>query len=293
VGPKSLAVKVYRKRKTEVQERRFFPQRIRRRDALVRDFIGDYLARVENTIRTYSDYVQYGEYWKAVLKGKTLRQVIPSDIERYVAKRIEQVKPASVNRELQFLKHVFNVAIADGLADTNPVRAVKLFKENNQRIRYLTAEEEVRLRKKIGETNWVLVALAVHTGLRESEQFRLKWEHIDFRSGIITVPRSKHGEKRHVPMNATVRELLESLPSHGKSAFVFPSATGETPRDACNFMNRVFRKALVGAEIADLRWHDLRHTFASRLVMAGVDLRTVQELMGHKTIAMTVRYSHL
>src|SRR5439155_9030493 len=131
------------------------------------------------------------------------------------------------------------------------------------------------------------------TGLRRSEQFGLRWESVDFTTGIITVPRSKSGETRRVPMNDTVRELLRALPSRLKSAWVFPSGTGETPLDGQNFVNRVFVKALRKAKVEQFSWHCLRHTFASRLVMAGVDLRTVQELMGHKTLAMTLRYSHL
>ncbi len=135
------------------------------------------------------------------------------------------------------------------------------------------------------------MAVAIHTGLRQSEQFNLLWENVEFATGFITVPRSKHGELRRVRMNDTV--LLRALPSRLKSPYVFPSATGETPIDARNFMNRIFNPALKRAKIAGLTWHSLRHTFASRLVMAGVDLRTVQELMGHKAIEMTLRYSHL
>jgi hypothetical protein len=112
-------------------------------------------------------------------------------------------------------------------------------------------------------------------------------------TGIITVPRSKHGEARRVPMNDTVRDILRSRPSRLKSAYVFPSGTGETPLDARNYMNRIFNKALKRAKVENFTWHCLRHTFASRLVMKRVDLRTVQELMGHKTMAMTLRYSHL
>jgi site-specific recombinase XerD len=94
-------------------------------------------------------------------------------------------------------------------------------------------------------------------------------------------------------MNETVRAVLRALPSRLKSAWVFPSETGETPLDAQNFVNRVFTPALRRAKIGNFHWHDLRHTFASRLVMAGVDLRTVQELLGHKTLVMTLRYAHL
>jgi integrase len=78
-------------------------------------------------------------------------------------------------------------------------------KENNQRVRFLADEEETRLREAIGEDPWPLVAVAIHTGLRQGEQFHLRWEHVDFATGILTVPRSKHGGARRVPMNDTVR----------------------------------------------------------------------------------------
>src|SRR5262245_13443966 len=122
---------------------------------------------------------RYARYWKDALPGRTLRQVTPGDIERYVARRIEEMAPASINRELAFLKHVFNIAIRDGLAESNPVRPVKLFRENNQRMRFLTDEEDPRLRDAIGEEEWPKVAVAAHTGLRQAELFHLEWEHVD------------------------------------------------------------------------------------------------------------------
>ena len=279
VGPKALAGKVYQKRKNEVQERRFFPERIRRRDVLLADFFKDYLARVKGRLRCYREYERYAKRLGAAFPGRTLRQLLPGDID--------------VNRDLQFLKHVFYVAMKDGLCERNPVRDVRLFKENNQRVRLLTEDEEARLREFIDDSDWPMVAVAIHTGLRQAEQFNLRWEHVDFATGVITIPRSKHGEARRVPMNDTVRDLLRALPSRLKSALVFPSATGVTPLDARNYINRVFAPALEKARIDGFRWHDLRHAFASRLVMKGVDLRTVQELLGHTTLAMTLRYSHL
>ena len=313
VGPKSLALKVYRKRKNEIAERRFFPESIRRREVLLSAMIDDYLEQVKGK-RLYREAERYGRFWSRALKGKTLRQITPGDIERYRNKRLvgeallpvkkqgskettlEKAKPASiatVNRELAFLKHLFNVAITDGKAEANPVRSVKLLEENNTRVRFLDDSEEGRLRQAIGEDEWPKVAVAINTGLRQAEQFRLRWENVDFANGVLTVPRSKHGRKRHVPMNDTVREILRNLPSRLKSEWVFPSVTDESPLDARNYVNRVFLPALKSAKIYGLRWHDLRHTFASRLVMAGVDLRTVQELMGHETLEMTMRYAHL
>jgi len=293
VGSKALARKVYQKRKTEVQERRFFPERIRQRDVSLRQMIEDHLERAEAKLRHFYHYQRYGRYWIDALGTKPLRQIIPADIERYVAERIRHVKPATVNRELAFLKRVFNVAIADNLAEVNPVRRVKFFRENNQRVRFLAPEEEGQLREKMGEDEWPMVAFAMHTGFRQAEQFGLRWCDVDFTTGIITIERSKHGEVRRVPMNDCVRDILRSRSSRLKGEYVFPSQTGETPIDVHNYMSRVFGPALKKAGIENFHWHDLRHTFASRLVMKGVDIRTVQELLGHKTIVMTLRYVHL
>src|SRR5262249_51819309 len=235
VGPKGLAGEVYRKRKTEIAERRYFPERIRRRDVLVADVIRDYLEREKSRMRSFVNYQRYGRYWTDALRGKTLRQVVPGDIERYVARRTrEGMAPASVNRELTFVRRLFNVAIADGLVDANPVRAVKFFKENNQRGRFLSEEEETRLMASNGEAHLPRVGVAMHSGVRQGEQFHLRWEHVDFATGILTVPRSKHGGARRVPMNDTVRETLRALPSRLKSPYVFPSATGETALNAKN-----------------------------------------------------------
>src|SRR5262245_46888410 len=96
-------------------------------------------------------------------------------------------------------------------------------KENNQRVRFLSEDEEARLRAALPDDAWPLVAVALHTGLRRSEQFGLRWEHVDFATGILTVPCSKHGTARRVPMNDTVRDVLRSRPSRLKSPYVFAS----------------------------------------------------------------------
>ena len=292
VGPRGLASEVYRKRKTEIAERRFFPERIRRREVTVSEMIDEVLERSKG-LRAIKEYDRAAKYWKLALRGRTLNEVVPGDIQRYVMRRRRDVAPATVNRELSFLRRVYNLAMADDVIARNPVSRVKFFKENNERVRFLTADEETRLQKAMTSKDWDVVAVALHTGLRRGEQFALEWEHVDFSTGLLTVPRSKSGELRRVPMNDVVREVFRALPSRLKSKWVFPSKKGKTHMDPKNAMNRVFVPAVKEAGIRNFHWHDLRHTFASRLVMAGVDLRTVQELLGHKTIAMTVRYSHL
>jgi len=292
VGTKGLALKVYQKRKNEIQERRFFPERIRRRDVQFKDMVEDFLTRAKG-LRSHHEYARAGKVWKEIFKRKTLREIAVSDIERYVAVRIREVAPATVNRQLAFLKRLFNVAIADGKIEANPVRGVKFFKENNRRVRYLSRSEETALREAIGEEEWPKVLVALDTGFRRKNVFGLRWTDVNFEAGTITARDSKSGEDYHVPMSEDLRVVLRTLPSRLKSAWVFPSPTGLQALDAQNFRNRTFLPALARAEIAGFRWHDLRHTFASRLVMAGVDLATVQSLMGHKTVEMTMRYAHL
>jgi hypothetical protein len=103
----------------------------------------------------------------------------------------------------------------------------------------------------------------------------------------------RDGRAARLRRGDVLRAVLSALPSRLRSKYVFPSEAGDTPLDSQNFINRVFVKALDRAKVEDFTWHDLRHTFASRLAMAGVDLRTIQELMGHATLTMTLRYAHV
>jgi integrase len=153
-----------------------------------------------------------------------LREITPGHVERYAARRrAEGLADASVNRELTFLRCVFNVAIADEKTDANPVLRKCFVKENNQRVRYLTAEEEPRLREEMGEDEWSKVVVAMNTGLRQGNQFHLRWTEVNFDTGMITVKRSKSGESYHVPMNDEVRAILRALPSRLRSEWVFPT----------------------------------------------------------------------
>jgi integrase len=160
-------------------------------------------------------------------------------------------------------------------------------------MRILTLEEEQRLLACCSATLKPLVLTALHTGFRTSELLSLTWAAVDFRRHSITVRAAyvKNGESRSVPMNAVLRSTLQAcrMTANAAETPVFRTPRG-TPYK--NFRT-AFECAVAQAGIADFTFHDLRHTFASRLVMAGVNLPTVQALMGHKTIAMTLRYTHL
>ncbi len=294
VGPKSLAQDAYNKRKTQIREGKFFPEMVKpKREILFREmaklFINEHAKVNKKSWKT--DEQRMTELVKQ-FGDKSLSQIKKQDVEKFRAKLAKELSPATVNRYIALLKTLYNKALEWDKTKNNPVTGIKQFTESH-RIRYLTDEEELKLCDVFPQNYWPWVEIALNTGMRRSEQFGLRWENIDFQNGLITIPRAKNGEVRHIPMNDRVVEILQSLPSRLKSPWVFTSSNGETAMDADHFVGRVFKPALAKAGIKGFRWHDLRHTFASRLVMAGEDIRTVQELMGHKNIVMTMKYSHL
>ena len=200
----------------------------------------------------------------------------------------------TINRYFAGLRHVLNLAIAEGYLISNPVKGVKFFPEPAGRLRFLSDTELAGLKDVMAATAWALVAFAIETGLRLSEQFHARWDCVDLERGVLTVPLSKSGRTRHVILSEAALTLLRGLSSWMHSPHLFPSLlTQARPMQGRHFVVKIYEPALKQAKIEGVTWHTLRHTFASRAVMAGVDIRTVQELMGHSTIAMTVRYAHL
>jgi integrase len=125
--------------------------------------------------------------------------------------------------------------------------------------------------------------------MRRGEILGLKWHDIDYKRGIITLLDTKNGQKREVPMSETVKNTVIQVRKHPESPYVFCNELGQGRHD----VRKSFATALKKSGIIGFRFHDLRHTFASQLVMSGIDLNTVRELLGHKDITMTLRYSHL
>lgn len=300
VGSKSAAREVYRQRKTEVRLEKFDPEAVTRRRVLtVKGLVEKYQPEYSQK-RSAKDDARYAGYWVEHMGSTPADQVKPADIERWRRKRLSEptrqgkvAAPATVNRAVAFLKRLFHLAIRDGLLEQNPVTRVKMLQENNTRIRYLLPEEEERLRAEMPPRDWAAVSFAMNTGLRLGEMVGLRREDLDLRLGMVSIRRSKHGEARHVPLNQSARDALAVILGGHDSDWVIPAIRGDGPRRGDSLYRCTLQPALRRAGIKNFRWHDLRHTFCSRLVMAGVDLRTVQELAGHKTITVTMRYAHL
>jgi len=221
--------------------------------------------------------------------GSSLQEVTPLDAEKYKQKRINEVSPNTVNRELACLKHIFSKAKEWGKIKENPISSVKLFRVDDRRVRYLKKEEIAKLAESCSDYLRPIVIFAINTGMRKGEILNLKCTDIDLGNRIISLAQTKNREIREIPINDTVLDLLIRLRKNSKGSHVFSKKDGTPYKD----IRGGFRSSLQKAGIRDFRFHDLRHTFASHLVMAGIDLKTVQELLGHKTLQMTLRYSHL
>ncbi|GAG10203.1 unnamed protein product, partial [marine sediment metagenome] len=224
-----------------------------------------------------------------------LRNVSPLMIEKFKQKRLKEgIKPASVNRELSVLKTAFNIAIKWKMADENPVRDVRFLRQPDPRERILTEEEEKRLLEASTEHLKPVIMIALRTGMRKGEIANLEWEQVDMRHREIEVTKTKSGKKRIIPVSGGLYELFLSMRGkNGGSEFVFQyedPKTGE--RKHLKYFRRAFESACRRAGIKKLTFHDLRHTFASRLVRAGVDLITVKDLLGHHSVKTTERYTH-
>jgi len=314
-------------RKKEVQEGRD-PTLVRKIKYYTFDELqGHYEAWAERQ-RSFRSKKGFIKQLKKTFGGLPLRSFNTRLLEEYQSKALAKGKAHStINRHIGTLKHMFTKAVEWEMVEEEvlkKVRRVKLLPENNRRLRYLTREECEALLNVCVIHLRPIVLTALNTGMRKEEILSLEWEkNVDLKHGFILLDITKNGERREVPINNTLRETLQSLVRHIKSPYVFTDVTGRRFKDIkksfatalkevtidrcteCNFEGQkgedkepgqcpecggkmVRRKGL-----KDFRFHDLRHTFASHLVMAGVDITTVKELLGHKTLTMTLRYAHL
>ena len=272
------------------------------RNVTVSTAMEEYRAYSEIQHRSHNTYVLPSlELWEEHLEPQTqLSKITSQQIEDFKLKRAQKVAHSTADKDLAVLKAFFNWCIAHRLAVSNPVRRVKLFHEDNSRLRYLTREEYDRLIEaaRAIKTSPYLeekIVLAAHTGLRRGSLFNLRWKQIDLENRVLRIPRTKSGRPLSLPLNATALTTLKALDEAKtpESPYVFPHKSGPKEGEPVQDIKNGFHAALEIAEIDDFTWHDLRHTFASWLMMRGASLRSVAELLGHQSLKMTMRYAHL
>jgi len=306
---KSQAKALYGRLRAEIREGTYFPEKFApKQDVTLRAWI---LRCLEgSTNRGIENERRYGRRWSLLLGKRLITDISREDLRQIQAKMRAKFRPrpknagkdfqlkrlwsdATINRHFAFLRHVLMLAFKDGKVTRNPVSGFRFLPEV-KRTRFLASEELERLRGVMNEHEWKLVAFAIETGLRREEQFRLQWNQVDLENGVLTLPLPKGGKTRHVPLSEEAKAILRSFDSFLQSAWVFPGLRDTTqPMDSRAFLRRSFEPGLRKAGIAGVCWHTLRHTAASRRVMAGVDLVSVKEILGHRDIQTTLRYSHL
>lgn len=203
--------------------------------------------------------------------------------------------PCTCNRVLSLLKFVFNCAVRWGMLDAagNPCRFITPFPDNSARERFLTVEEARRLIAKLDTMPANLCALALKlllfTGARKSEILSARWENINLEQRILTVPLSKSGKSRHIPLSDEAIVILTKLSRCKATPWLFPAKKDGHLIELYPFWNAL-RQTL---GLTDVRIHDLRHSFASFLVNSGCSLYEVQKILGHYDPKVTMRYAHL
>lgn len=271
----------------------------------------------ENYAREYLDYSRTNKAEKSYERDKTsmhtllrffrsihLPRLKSRHIENMKTKRLaEGVSPRTVNIELRCLSHMLNKAVEWGYIRESPFKNIKLLTYEKKPPRFLTKEEVSKLLEASTLWSKPIFIVMLNTGIREGERRRLKFEDIDFENKRILVRSSKTKDFRSIPMNEETEKTLKWLtknyiPPHTNVSYprkehqieyVFCSEDGSPVLSIKTSLANACRKA----GLKGVSPHTLRHTFASHLVMSGVDLRTVQRLLGHKNISTTMMYSHL
>lgn len=242
--------------------------------------------------KTASSFRRDGTSIKNLLtefNGKLITVITAHDLEQYKNKRRDEVEPATINRELSCIKHMYTKARQWGYMQGNPLQEVRKFREKPGRTYCLKDDEESRLLQYCPEYTKPIVIFALHTGMRLGEILNLRWQDVNLKDLYISVRNSKNHETRTIPINHKVHDTLTKIGPQLPDQYVFSHPDGRPYKN----IYWGFKRAARRAGVPDYNWHTLRHSFASRLAIKGVSLRAIQELLGHKTLAMTMRYSHL
>ena len=279
------------------------------------ELVGKYQENYENqaSYRTFKKYAveNIKEYFGADNKLSTIRYLHVETYRNHLLQKLTKKgtirKAASTNREMACLRHMMSKAVEWDMMEASPFSRGKnlQLKENNKRLRFLSQDEILRLQNECPRYLRNIVECAINTGMRKGEILNLKWPQI--KNGLIYLQEKiKNNEARQIPINDTLKKVFARIKKYGeepnveridrkkvnpkpsKAGHVF-TYNGQPVKD----VKRAFTNALGRAGIEDFHFHDLRHTFASHLVMNGATIKDVQELLGHKDTKMTNRYAHL
>ena len=295
-GSKSVAIKLYGKRKQQVLEGKKLPELFRKPSVNFTQLVDDALAYSKRNKRSYKTDVPRFASLKEWFGAHPAEELTPREIENKLTKAAEKEKwaPSTFNHYRSLMSLSYRLGILNRRVTSNPARSVTHRREDNNRVRFLTEEDEKNPRKVVRD-KWLAhlpeLDLAINTGLRKGSQYGLTWDMVDWKSRELHIPRTKNEEPLHVPLNnAAISALKAVFESGDGKGRVFTSAkTGEPLENGRHW----FDDAVVEAKLKNSHWHDLRHTFASRLRTKGAALEDIADLLGHKSLTMTRRYAHL
>jgi integrase len=234
--------------------------------------------------------------------NKPLKNITHLDIQRIKKKMLDAEKaPRYIQYVMATARQVWNTARRDGLVTSDsPTRSVKVPKFDNRRQRFLSHAEADALLKKLKETNeqvYQIAFLALYTGLRASEAFNLTWGCIDTEHGILSILDAKSGKGRKAFMTESLKSMFLAMPKGKHDELVFPNSNGKPYTEIPHPFREVVSDLKFNEGVLDRRqrvmFHSLRHTFGSWHAEAGTNLYVIKELMGHGSITLTERYSHL
>jgi len=279
----------------------------------------EYLANATE-LRSFAQRKRHIEHWRKVFGPDLLDAVTPARIAKERSKLLSEETnrfaiPATGDQERDVKRprskrtgpavNRYHAALSACLAfavkrlqwlERNPCELVAKSKENTGRVRFLSDDERQRLLEacRPHAELYLAVLLALTTGARQAEIMGLRWGQIDFRRKVITLHETKNRDRRAIPLVGEAFTLLEERAKvrHLKEDRVFPP-TAKAKKAKYLDLRQPWEGALQAAGIADFRWHDLRHTAASYLAMSGVSLVEIAKVLGHRTLQMVARYSHL
>lgn len=251
-------------------------------------------------------------WWKRELGAYTLADVTPTRLadardkllSTPVGKAKKKRSPATVVRYMSALSHAYSVCVNEwGWLEDSPMRKVRKPTEERGRVRFLSDEERKILLDAARSHNspviYPVVVLALSTGMRQGEIMNLRWQDINLESGTITLHETKNGERRVAPLVGHAYDMIHDLSKVRRidTDLLFPATrptlTKGKPIYAPIYIRKIWREVIKDAGIEDFRFHDLRHSAASYLAMNGATLREIADVLGHKTLQMVQRYSHL